>query len=389
MRVLAVAQHGAPLEGLADPRRPAGAVGQVGQLVGHPLRHGHVVRRGVHERLGRQPPALLEGEAARGDGREHVGVAVRRGDDRDRGVVLGGGADHRGPADVDLLDALVRARARGHGLPERVEVGDDQVERLHAELGELADVRLETAVGQDPRVHLRVQRLDPAVEALGEAGELLDPGDREAEALDQRRGAAGGDQGHPGLVQAADQVLEAGLVVDRDQRPPDRDARRAGGRCRWKPCTSPHRPMRAPRRSMRSLHSLVVDPPAPVVCAPSLVDPPDAGCRTAPLRPSIVKPSRAIRPTDVDQHLPLGDLDPLVQRLDGVVVLDRDHALGEDRPGVDAGVDDEQGRAGDLHAVRQGVGRAVHARERGRQRRVRVDRPAAEAGRGTRRRPAS
>ncbi len=33
----------------------------------------------------------------------------------------------------------------------------------------------------------------------------------------------------------------------------------------------------------------------------------------------------------VDEHLPLGDLDPLVQRLDGVVVLDRHHRLRDDR----------------------------------------------------------
>ena len=78
-----------------------------------------------------------EREAAGGDGREHVGVAVRRGDDRDRGVVLGRGADHRRAADVDLLDALVGARAGRHGLRERVEVGDHQVERLDAEVGEL------------------------------------------------------------------------------------------------------------------------------------------------------------------------------------------------------------------------------------------------------------
>ena len=56
------------------------------------------------------------------------------------GVVLGGGADHRRAADVDLLDALVRARARGDGVAERVEVDDDEVERLDAELGELLHV---------------------------------------------------------------------------------------------------------------------------------------------------------------------------------------------------------------------------------------------------------
>ena len=105
------------------------------------------------------------------------------------------------------------------GLAERVEVRDHEVERLDAQLLELLDVGLEPAVGEDAGVHLRVQGLHPAVEALGEAGQLLDLGDREAEPLDQRRGAAGGHQRHARLVQAADQLLEPGLVVDGDQGP--------------------------------------------------------------------------------------------------------------------------------------------------------------------------
>ena len=56
----------------------------------------------------------------------------------------------------------------------------------------------------------------------------------------------------------------------------------------------------------------------------------------------MVKPSRAIRPDESTSIAPLGDLDPLVQRLDGVVVLDRHRGLGDDRAGVDAGVDDEE-----------------------------------------------
>ena len=100
---------------------------------------------------------------------------------------------------------------------ERVEVGHDQVERLDAELGELRDVGLQAAVGEDAGVHPRVQRLDPAVEALGEAGEVLDLGHRQAEAGDQRGRAAGGDELDARVVQAADELLEAGLVVDRDE----------------------------------------------------------------------------------------------------------------------------------------------------------------------------
>ena len=183
-------------------------------------------------------------------------------------------------------------------------------------------------------MHPRVQRLDPAVEALGEAGQVLDLGDREAEPVDQRGRAAGRDERDAGVVQAADQVLEAGLVVDRDERAPDRDLVRG------------HRPNRT-------------------------------------FLSSIVKPSRAIRPTASTSIRRSATLIRSCSVVDGVVVLDRHRRLGDDRAGVDARVDDEQRAAGDLDAVRQRVGRPVHAGERRRQRRVGVDDPAAEAARNS------
>jgi hypothetical protein len=52
---------------------------------------------------------------------------------------------------------------------------------LDTELGELGDVVGLAGVGEDAGVHERVQRLDPALEALGETGELLDARDGQAE----------------------------------------------------------------------------------------------------------------------------------------------------------------------------------------------------------------
>ena len=162
-----------------------------------------------------------EGEAAGGHGGQHVGVPGRVDDDGDRRVVLGGGAHHRRAADVDLLDALVGRRARGHGLGERVEVDHDQVERRDAELVELGDVLGLAPVGQDPRVHGGVQRLHPAVEALGEAGDLLDRRDRDAGVGDPARGRAGAHQLDAGGGEPGGQLLDAGLVVDAQQRAAD------------------------------------------------------------------------------------------------------------------------------------------------------------------------
>jgi hypothetical protein len=221
VRVLAVAQHVGALQGEPRVRRPPRVVR--GELTRAPLRHRGVVRRRVRERPRREASPRLEVEPACPDGVQDG--AVRRGvdDDGDARVVLGGCADHRRATDVDLLDDLVAAGAGRDGLAERVEVAHDEVEGLDAELVELAHVVGQAAVGEDAGVHLRVQRLDPAVEALGEAGDVLDGGDRDAGSRDPRRGRAGRDQGHPGLVQPTGQLFEAALVVDAEQRPSHRD----------------------------------------------------------------------------------------------------------------------------------------------------------------------
>ena len=108
-------------------------------------------------------------------------------------------------------------------LLERVQVGDQELERRDAELRQLAFVVGVASVGQQPRVNPRVQRLDPAVEALGEAGEVLHLGDREARLLDGLGGGAGGDQLRAGRVQGGGQLDQGRLVVDGQQRPLDRN----------------------------------------------------------------------------------------------------------------------------------------------------------------------
>ncbi|MGC0428171.1 hypothetical protein RKD32_004526 [Streptomyces sp. SAI-195] len=220
VRVLAVAQGVGALVGGAEEVGEPGLV-DGGVLGGEPGGDGDVVRGGVLEGLGGQALAGGEVEAAVLDRGEHVGVPGRAGDDRDGGVVLGGGTHHGGAADVDLLDALVGRGARGDGLAERVEVDHDQVERRHAQLVELLTVALQAQVGEDAGVHLGVQGLDPPVQALGEAGQLLDLGDGDTGGGDPPGGRPGGDQLDAGLVQPARELLEPGLVVDADERATD------------------------------------------------------------------------------------------------------------------------------------------------------------------------
>src|SRR5690606_15334404 len=143
-------------------------------------------------------------------------------DDADRPVVLRGGTHHGRSADVDVLDAVLGARTGGHRLREGVQVHHEQVERRDVQRRELFLVVRPVAVREQARVHARVQRLDAAVERLGESGDLLDLRHRHTRVREDLRGAAGGDDLHPGGVQARAEFEQARLVRHPDQRTPNR-----------------------------------------------------------------------------------------------------------------------------------------------------------------------
>ena len=69
-----------------------------------------------------------------GEFRQHLLVVGRLDHHGHVGVVLGGGADHRRPADVDVLDAVVEGAAFGDGRLERIEVHHQKIDRLDAVL---------------------------------------------------------------------------------------------------------------------------------------------------------------------------------------------------------------------------------------------------------------
>ena len=99
------------------------------------------------------------------------------------------------------------------------------------------------------------------------------------------------------------------------------------------------------------------------------------------------------RPQHLRVQAALDVLDPLVQRVDGVVGEHRHRFLGQDRPVVDLERGQVHGTAGDLHARGQRVVHRVPALERGQQRRMRVhdrvrDTRRGSAGRGSVPKPA-
>ena len=119
----------------------------------------------------------------------------RRRDDRDGRVVLGGRPDHRRPADVDLLDEIVEADARlvGRG-GERIEVDDDEIERVDRGGGERLPMRRQPPIGEDAGVDARMERLDSAVEHFREAGHGGDVGHRQSGRAKRASRASGRNQ---------------------------------------------------------------------------------------------------------------------------------------------------------------------------------------------------
>ncbi len=170
----------------------------------------------------------LGGEAAPGVERElavltqlveHGAVLIRTADRRHARVVLRSRPQHRGAADVDHLDGVVLAHAPAPGdLCERIEVHAHELERPDAELVERERVLLAVGPREDRRVHVGVQRLHAPAEELAGPRQLLDERHAELVLLDEGRRASARDELDAELREAARERVEAGLVVDGEER---------------------------------------------------------------------------------------------------------------------------------------------------------------------------
>ena len=247
VRVLPVAEIHLPLElqrllcrillsrilriGVSRTDRAPGSIearrgGWGGKPEGSPHLHqisvdGLVITRRASERLTRQAEAggVAELAPARRQLVEDRAVLAGVGHDTDAAVVLGGGADHRRPADVDLLDRLGQGHpGLGHRRLERIERHDDQVDRRNAVAREGLEVGGDVATGQDAAVDLRVQRLHPAVEHLRKPGDVGHVAHGQPRVAQELRGAAGREELDPQPAQLAGEIDDARLVVDRHQR---------------------------------------------------------------------------------------------------------------------------------------------------------------------------
>ena len=100
-------------------------------------------------------------------------VLRRAGRNGDKGVILRRGSDQTRTPDVDLLDRFAKTHSLfGYRCLERIQIDDDQIDRLDRVRRERPQILLVISAGKNPAEDFRMQRLDPPVHDLGKPGVL-------------------------------------------------------------------------------------------------------------------------------------------------------------------------------------------------------------------------
>ena len=128
-------------------------------------------------------------------------VVGLRGDDDHVLEVLRCPADQADPTDVDLLDDVLLASARGYRRLEGIEVYDHQVDQREAVLGDLLLVGSMAATSEDTALDGGMQRLDTPPEHGGVLRQILDGHAGIAEGLDEATCTSRGYELYARLVQ--------------------------------------------------------------------------------------------------------------------------------------------------------------------------------------------
>jgi len=177
------------------------------------------------EGLGHQAQSVLVGDAepvarlcvhAADEALHDSRIIVRIHHHDDPFVVLGGGASHGWSADVDLRDGFVVLRPRRHRGLKGVQVDDHHVKVLPATLDH-GGVVFRCVLREDAGQDTGVQGLEPAVQALGHARDLLDVGHHHSFLAQGRGRAAGGDDLPAERCQSLGEVDDSVLVRDTDE----------------------------------------------------------------------------------------------------------------------------------------------------------------------------
>ncbi len=215
MRIFPVAQRDGSWS--ADVERGGQCVAG-GRDFGQTQRDRAIVRCRGRESLLGQTPVRIRGERSGTQFVEQCRVIARRSDHRDVLPVLGGGADHRRPADVDILDQLFkRGVGLGRDLLEFIQIHGHQVDGRNGVRGQRLHV-----LGLGPALHpggdARMNGLDAAIEHLGKLGDLgdLEQG-RNTRFFEDAVGAAGGENLEAQGGQALGEIDDAGFIGDAEE----------------------------------------------------------------------------------------------------------------------------------------------------------------------------
>ena len=181
---------------------------------------GRVVGRGARENFRRQFAPRAEcggpgGSDLLGDRRVVGGVH----EDRHAVVILRRAAQHRGAADVNVLNRVVQRHVR---LRDRcfkgIKIHHHQIDGRYVVLGGGGFVRGVAPDVKQPAVNLWMQRLHPPIHHLGKAGVRADVLDRQPGVAEGLGRATRGDEFHLGGDEHAGEFDETGFVGDGKER---------------------------------------------------------------------------------------------------------------------------------------------------------------------------
>ncbi len=135
-----------------------------------------------------------------------------------RFVILGGGAEHGGAADVDVLQGVFqRGVLIGNGELKGIEIHRHQVDRDDLMPLERRHVFGQIAAGEERAVDHGVQRLDPSVQQLGKPGQLLHLDDGDVARAERGGGSAGRDDLPAQVGQTPGKGHNAAFIADGDE----------------------------------------------------------------------------------------------------------------------------------------------------------------------------
>ena len=140
---------------------------------------------------------------------------ARIGDDAYVFPILGRRAHHGGTTDVDVFNRVGQCAAGlGHGRFKRVEVDDEQINRVDVVRLQGRHVLGRVATRQQATMHVGVECFHTAIEHFRKTCDFGHFSDRQALGSQQFGGAAGRDQAHTQSVQVTREFNDAGFVRD-------------------------------------------------------------------------------------------------------------------------------------------------------------------------------